>query len=353
MTTGLRHATLGVAMAVFVSALASAPTGAQDSRRSVDLAVSGVGISIGDSREITGLRLNVRDTRLARVDGINVTVWKPAKSSGGTVRGMAVGLPYSGADRIAGIGVAVVGLEARQSLRGISVAGIGSGSGGDMSGIHVAGIGIGAGGNVRGIAVGGIGIGGGSSLHGVMIGGIGAGAGGDVRGLVFGGIGAAAGGRLEGIAIGGIGVGSGRGGRGLLVGGIGAGVGGDFEGIALGGVGVGAGGTLRGLAIGGVGVGASALHGIGIGGVGVGGMELRGAFAAVGTIKVSDDGVISGLGISAFNDARTGRQRGLMIGLLNIADQLHGLQVGVLNIARNNPSGRRVLPIVNWNFSGR
>lgn len=343
-----RRAVCGVALTSVATA-----AHAQDGRRSLDIAAGGVGISIGDSRAITGLRVNVRDTRLERVDGVNVTIWKPAKSSGGTVRGLAVGLPYTGANRVVGLGVSVVGLEARESLRGISVSGIGAGAGGDVRGIHVAGIGLGAGGDVRGVAVGGIGIGGGSSLSGVMIGGIGAAAGGNVRGLVIGGIGAGAGGRLEGIAIGGIGVGSAGGGRGVIAGGIGAGVGGDFEGIALGGVGVGAGGVLRGLAIGGVGVGASAMHGIGIGGVGVGGHELRGAFAAIGTIKVSDDGLVHGLAVSAFNDARTGSQRGLMIGLLNIADHLHGVQLGVLNIARSNPAGRRVLPVVNWNFSGR
>ena len=58
--------------------VANAPSsfGAQDEpRRSLDLTVNHTGISIGDSREVTGLRLNFRDTRLKRVDGMNITLW--------------------------------------------------------------------------------------------------------------------------------------------------------------------------------------------------------------------------------------------------------------------------------------
>ena len=313
--------------------VATASLSAQDARRSLDLTVNHTGISIGDSREVNGLRINARDTRLESVDGINLTFWKPAKSSHGIVRGIALGAPFTGGTRITGL-AAGAGIEAEESLGGISVALIGSGAGKDVRGIHLGGIGIGAGGSIRGL----------------IVGGIGAGAGGDARGIVIGGIGAAAGGSLSGIAIGGIGVGAGAGGRGLMLGGIGVGLGGDFEGIAIGGIGVGAGGTLRGLAIGGIGVGAPTVHGIAIGGVGVGGHDLHGAFLAPITIKVDSDGVVRGVAMSAFNDARKGTQRGLMIGILNIATHLRGVQVGLLNIARGNPSGRRVLPIINWNF---
>jgi hypothetical protein len=155
---------------------------------------------------------------------------------------------------------------------------------------------------------------------------------------------------MEGIAIGGLGVGVGGSGRGLMVGGLGAGVGGDYRGIAIGGLGVGAGGTLRGVGIGGLGVGAQAIRGIGIGGIGVGGKELHGAFLSLISVKVADSGQVRGVAVSAYNDARKGTQRGLMIAVVNIADQLHGVQLGLVNIVRRNPSGRRVLPIINWNF---
>ena len=50
--------------------------------------------------------------------------------------------------------------------------------------------------------------------------------------------------------------------------------------------------------------------------------------------------------MSGFNHI-LGRQNGLTIGLLNIADELHGLQIGLINIARNKRSFR-VMPLVNY-----
>lgn len=43
-----------------------------------------------------------------------------------------------------------------------------------------------------------------------------------------------------------------------------------------------------------------------------------------------------------------GEQRGLSIGILNYARRLEGVQVGLINIARDNPPGRKVLPVLNW-----
>jgi hypothetical protein len=42
-----------------------------------------------------------------------------------------------------------------------------------------------------------------------------------------------------------------------------------------------------------------------------------------------------------------GSQRGLTIGLLNYAKELHGIQLGVLNIAGNNRGLAHVLPVLN------
>jgi hypothetical protein len=41
------------------------------------------------------------------------------------------------------------------------------------------------------------------------------------------------------------------------------------------------------------------------------------------------------------------RPRGLTIGIVNIAQELHGLQLGLVNIARNK-SSFSVLPIANF-----
>jgi hypothetical protein len=64
---------------------------------------------------------------------------------------------------------------------------------------------------------------------------------------------------------------------------------------------------------------------------------------------VKDNGVMNGLAVSAFNFIK-GTQRGVAIGIVNYAYRLRGLQIGLINIVRDNPAGRNVLPIINWNF---
>ena len=72
----------------------------------------------------------------------------------------------------------------------------------------------------------------------------------------------------------------------------------------------------------------------------------RGRFGRRRTIDTGE-ATLEGVGISAFNQVR-GRQSGLTIGLINYAWSLSGVQLGLLNIVRDNPPGRKVLPIVNW-----
>jgi hypothetical protein len=324
---------------------------AQDARRSLDLGVNHTGLSIGDSPRWTGLRLNAVDTRLEQMDGINVTVWSPRKSSHGDVKGLAINAPLGGAQRFSGIAIGG-GYGVTESMTGISLSLIGAGAGGNVTGLHFAGIGYGAGGNLRGITIAGVGAGTGGNIEGITIGGVGVGTGGNGKGLLVGGVGAGVGGNFEGIAIGGVGTGVGGNFRGLSIAGVGTGAGGDVTGIALAGVGTGAGGTLHGVALSGVGVGATRIRGIAAAGLGVGAQQLTGLFAAAYTIRIADvdhrgDGLLRGVGVSAFNDIR-GAQHGLTIGIVNYARSLHGAQVGVINVVRDNPRGRRVLPVVNW-----
>jgi hypothetical protein len=56
---------------------------------------------------------------------------------------------------------------------------------------------------------------------------------------------------------------------------------------------------------------------------------------------------MNGLGVAGWNDVR-GRQRGLSIGIYNYARTLSGVQIGLINHVRENPPGRRILPIINW-----
>lgn len=352
-------------------------------------------LSIGHHPRVDGLRLNFRDREFDLVRGANVTIWQPYRNADvGRVEGFAIGLPMTGVGQLRGIGLGVAGLSVEDDSRGILIGGIGVGAGGELqgitiggigaaagdrvSGITIGGIGVGAGGDVRGIAIGGIGAGAGGDVRGLAAGGIGVGAGGNVRGIIVGGVGAAAGGNLRGAAFGGIGVGAGGSARGILAGGIGVGAGGDVQGAALGGIGVGAGGDVRGLAIGGIGVGAGGqLRGLAIGGVGVGAGDLINGAAiagfgvgaerieglAIGSLVRAREAraiIIAPVLFRSFRDADVrgatvsgvnvvyGSQRGLAIGIVNYTESLNGVQLGVLNIVRENPSGRRVLPVVNW-----
>src|SRR5258706_5658873 len=121
------------------------PDDEQQQLWSLDLPIHDVGIGIGNSRRIDGLRLNYRDSGPFLVHGINVTLWGPHEGASGTVDGLALGLPLTGADEINGIGIGV-GLEARSRFRGIGLALLGGGAGDSLSGVFIGGLGLGSGG---------------------------------------------------------------------------------------------------------------------------------------------------------------------------------------------------------------
>ena len=363
-----------IACLVGGSVLTSPDSGLAQS--SLDLTIHGVGLSIGDSRQLTGLRLNFRDRSLERVDGINATLWTPYEPAKGVVNGLALGVPLTGGhqlnglivglgasadDAIRGIAIAPVGLGAGTLLRGImlagiglgtggriqgiSIAGIGGGSGQGIDGLMVAGIGWGSGGDVHGVMIAGLGGGGGGRLEGVSIAGLGTGAGGGVAGVTIAGLGLGTGGDLSGLSIGGLGAGAGGRVTGVTIGGIGVGAGGDIRGLTIAGVGVGSGGHLRGVTIAGLGAGAAGIDGLVVAGLGGGAENISGAVLALGYVKVID-GSLRGATVSAVNDVR-GIQHGLTIGVFNYARVLRGVQLGVLNLATNNPWPFRILPLVN------
>lgn len=298
------------AAALFASTSASAQNDPdrdrdRDGRRSLDLGAGGVGISFGDSRRWTGLRINYRDSRLDEANGVNLTLWYPYEDGAGRVNGFAIGLPATGARDLKGVGLGVFGFGVEHEFTGIGIGGIGMGGGGDMNGIMLAGVGMGGGGDITGISIAGVGMGGGGNLRGIAIGGLGAGMGGDLTGV--------------------------------FVGGLGAGGGGSVRGIGIGGLGLGAGGSLTGIAIGGLGVGA-------------GGDDIKGGVITPGIFKIVDRrGRFQGVAVNGISQIK-GRQDGWTIGVVNYARDLRGVQIGLINIARSNPKGTRVLPLFNADF---
>ena len=315
--------------------------------QSVDLTVNGVGLSIGDSEEVTGLRLNFRDRNLRRVSGINATIWMPYDGHGGDIKGLAIGLPLTGGDNIEGIGYGLLGVGANESITGIAFGGLGAGAGQDVKGIAFGGLGVGAGRDVTGITAGGLGAGAGRDMNGITMGGLGAGAGRDAVGVILGGLGAGAGQDMKGIVVAGIGAGAGRDMVGIAVSGIGTGAGRDFTGISVSGVATGAGGTMKGIHVAGIAVGATTVRGIMVSGIAAGGHDVKAFSFAPGYFHVDDGGVQQGVSIAAFNRI-LGDQDGLTIGIVNWARHLNGFQIGLLNFA-GNKDRMKWMPFVNWN----
>ena len=374
-----------VAFSLLLTATSHGPPAVAQSstekEQALNLTIGNVGVSIGDSERTTGLRLNYRDRALRRATGVSLTLWRPYDDAvGGTVNGLAVGLPLTGAERVRGLGIGG-GVRADTAMDGVMVGVLGLGSGERLSGIAVGGLGVGAGGRTRGLLIGGLGAGAGHAADGLLLGGLGAGAGGTSNGILVGGLGAGAGEHARGLLLGGLGAGAGESVSGVLVGGAGAGAGEHATGVLVGGLGAGAGGRATGLLVGGLAVGAGdrmtgiglslgavgagdRFSGIGLGGVavgagdemtglavagvGVGSSNLTGLFLTGGYARVQD-GALRGVSLSGWNDIR-GTQRGLTIGIYNYTRELRGIQIGLLNVAHNNPVWARVLPGLNLNL---
>jgi hypothetical protein len=318
---------------------------------SLDLTVHDVGVGIGNSKHIDGLRLNFRDVAPFTVHGINLTLWIPEhperNTPVGDVTGLALGVPATGAGTLRGVGVGF-GLAFEKELDGVGLGILGAGAGGSLRGISIGGLGLGAGDQIQGIALGGLGVGSGEGIDGLAVGGLGVGSGGDGRGILVGGLGAGVGGNLTGLVAGGLGVGVGGDLTGVAIGGLGVGAGGRVRGLAVAGLGVGCGDSIEGVAVAGLGVGSPRIRGL-VAALAAGGQDVAGVAIAPAYFYIQEEGSFTGVSLSAFNRI-TGEQHGVAIGIVNYTPSLHGVQLGLVNIALNNRSGLKVLPIANAHF---
>ena len=302
--------TVGLPCFVVAAALLVAPctTSAQDSTAvapdtspahrpghfHIGLTIHDYGISFGNAPRVTGIRVNVQDAELERVNGINVTFWKPREPMSGTVNGIQVGI-VPGSEVVNGIAVGVAGVVAERRARWVTVGGLGAVSNGTIEGIAIGGLGTVANRDIRGIAVAGLGTIANRSITGIAIGGLGTVANRDVAGLAVAGLGTVANRNITGVGVAGLGVAAN-----------------------------------------------GAMRGIGIGGLGT---VANGSITGVAGYSV-DSRSFAGLSVSPYNRVR-GVQRGLAIGLYNSAYELHGIQIGVINRAKNNKAPFKILPILN------
>jgi len=176
--------------------------------QSVGVMVNDVGLSIGDSKEVTGLRLNFRDRNMRMVRGVNATIWTAHEPMRGTVNGVALGLPATSAEYITGYGWGLFGVGAEKDLTGVAFGGLGVGAGRNLTGLVSGGLGVGAGENVSGLILAGLGVGAGGDFNGVGIAGIGAGAGGDIKGITLSGLASGSGGTMTGLHVAGFAIGA-------------------------------------------------------------------------------------------------------------------------------------------------
>jgi hypothetical protein len=279
-----------------------------------------------------GIRLTLRNRGYEQINGLNLTLWRPqpATSRGG-ISGLALGLPATGAARLKGIGVGLVGVTGSEIFNGIGVGGIGLTAG-----------------RLHGLALGGVGLRVDDHLHGISVNGGLTGGPGSLRGIAVSGGGVVVGGSAGGLQVGGLGVRAGDGIGGITLGGLGASSGAHLSGLTLTGGVLHAGGALRGVQATAGPVVADRAYGITAGSVVV---QRAGAglFVAPIYLHSGPDDALSGLSLSTFNHVR-GRQRGLTIGLFNYAQDLVGVQLGLFNYAGNNPLLLRLLPGLNLHF---
>src|SRR5690606_40514731 len=135
--------------------------------RSLDLGLAGYGISLGNSPAWTGLRVNFIDRDVRRVDGINLTLWRPDGNLGADFNGFAIGAFGPEARTIRGAGIGLAGVVADRELRGLALAGGAVYAGGSLDGIAFGGGAVVTSGSLDRVALGGGAVVAGGSLRGL------------------------------------------------------------------------------------------------------------------------------------------------------------------------------------------
>src|SRR5439155_334579 len=121
----------------------------------IGLTIHDYGVSLGNAPRVNGVRLNVQDAELDRVNGINVTLWKPREPLSGTINGLQLGL-LPGSEQVNGIALGLGGVVAERQLRWISVGGLGGlavVTTGRITGAGIAGLAVVANGAITGLSV--------------------------------------------------------------------------------------------------------------------------------------------------------------------------------------------------------
>ena len=71
--------------------------------QSLDLPNERYGMSLGNSKNFTGLRINFIDKEVDEINGVNVTLWRAKENKDAEVKGISLGLVSQEAGRLIGI----------------------------------------------------------------------------------------------------------------------------------------------------------------------------------------------------------------------------------------------------------
>ncbi len=145
------------------------------------------GISIGNSKAFSGIRLNFADKDVKKINGLNFTLWmRRYKNENAVVNGISFGLfPIASKMQALNIGILGVGTS-HQNLNGLSFGGFVIGSGGNINGIAVSGLLIMSDSEkscISGLAISGLGIGAKHRLNGIFLAGFAIGTEGNINGI--------------------------------------------------------------------------------------------------------------------------------------------------------------------------
>lgn len=82
------------------------------------------GLSFGNSTTFNGIRFNIIDKDIEKINGINISVWptKDPERQTGTANGISLGIPAAmGAANLHGINLGLIGVGAKNNIKGINV----------------------------------------------------------------------------------------------------------------------------------------------------------------------------------------------------------------------------------------
>jgi hypothetical protein len=156
-------------------------------KKSFNFPTKKYGISIGNSYEFTGIRINFADEGVKRINGLNVTFWlKPNENKYAVVNGISAGvIPIAG--KMGPINLGVLGTGTANNLcYGLTLGGVFIGSGGSIKGLTISGLltmADGENSTISGIAISGIGIGAHKAINGFAFGGFAVGTDGEINGI--------------------------------------------------------------------------------------------------------------------------------------------------------------------------